>query len=273
MRQSGAHLVEVGTTNRTYARDYSEAISDQTVALMRVHASNFRIVGFTASPSLDELAAVAHERDMLLIDDIGSGALLDTTQYGLAPEPTVQTSLQAGADLVLFSGDKLVGGPQCGIIVGRATLIAKLRKHPLARALRVDKITLAGLEATLLHYLRGEAESEVPVWRMISMSDEEVRSKAEAWVARLRQSSIESEVVQARSAIGGGSLPGETLPTWLVSIRPRHENAGLLAARLRAAPVPVISRVEEGALLLDPRTVQEGEDALLVEEVIQSCQT
>jgi L-seryl-tRNA(Ser) seleniumtransferase len=270
MRQSGAHLIEVGTTNRTYVRDYAEVIGDETALLLRVHASNFRIVGFTTSPMVEELAALAHERGLLMLDDIGSGALLDTTRYGLAPEPTVQASLQGGADLVLCSGDKLLGGPQCGIIVGRKDVVARLRKHPLARALRVDKITLAGLEATLLHYLKDEVETHVPVWRMISMSEPQLRARAEGWTAQLRQARLKSETVQGRSTIGGGSLPGETLPTWLVSIHPRSEDAGHMAARLRSALVPVIARVEEGSLLLDPRTVLDGQDGLLLEEVTQA---
>lgn len=274
MRQSGAQLVEVGTTNRTYVRDYEEAIGDQTALLMRVHASNFRIVGFTTSPTIADIAGLARERGLIVVDDIGSGALLDTTRYGLAPEPTVQSSLEAGADLVLFSGDKLLGGPQCGVIVGRHEIVARLKKHPLARALRVDKFTLAGLEATLLHYIKGEAEREVPVWRMISMSEGELRTRAELWVASLTSAGVDCRLVKGQSAIGGGSLPGETLSTWLVSIRPpssaeknSNPDAGRLAAHLRAAATPVIGRVEEGALLLDPRTVLEGEAQTLLSEV------
>ncbi len=273
MRQGGARLVEVGTTNRTYARDYAEAISPDTAILMRVHASNFRIVGFTATPTGEELAALAHERGLLMVDDLGSGALLDTTRFGLASEPLVQASVQAGADLVLFSGEKLLGGPQCGIIAGRAEIIARLKKHPLVRALRVDKMTLAALEATLGHYVRGEAEREVPVWRMISASPQELEQRAGVWAARLADSGIPSTIEDGESAIGGGSLPGETLPTRLLSIRAtgtdsHGEDAGKLAARLRTLPVPIIGRVEEGALLLDPRTVLEGQDEELVKGII-----
>src|SRR5205823_4943849 len=190
-RQSGARLVEVGTTNRTYARDYDEAITEQTAIVMRVHNSNFRIVGFTTSPTIEELAALAHERGVLLVDDVGSGALLDVTRYGLAAEPMVQESVRAGADLVLFSGDKLLGGPQCGIIVGRKEIVARLKKHPLARALRVDKLTLAALEATLLHYLKGETETHVPVWRMIAMPEGEIQARAQQWATSLRSESVE----------------------------------------------------------------------------------
>lgn len=277
MKQSGTRLVEVGTTNRTYIRDYAEAITPETALIMRVHASNFRIVGFTTAPTVEELAQLAHERGLLMLDDVGSGALLDTTRYGLAPEPMAQASLQAGADLVLFSGDKLLGGPQCGIIVGKESVVARLRKHPLARALRVDKLTLAGLEATLIHYLKGEAEREVPVWRMISASQDELKKKAHDWAARFREAGVNCRVEPGESAIGGGSLPGETLPTWLVSIEPAQQNgsdaatrAGRLATIMRQAPVPVIARVERGCLLLDSRTVQENEEETLVREVIEA---
>ncbi len=279
MRQGGVRLVEVGTTNRTYLRDYAEAITEYTALLMRVHASNFRIIGFTTSPSVGELAGLAHERGLLMVDDVGSGTLLDTTRYGIASEPMVQASVEAGVDLVLFSGDKLLGGPQCGIIAGRRDAVARLRKHPLARALRVDKITLAGLEATLLHYLKGEAETHIPVWRMISMSDAEVKSRAETWATNLGLMGVGCSLIPGRSTIGGGSLPGETLPTWLVSIRPGHSednggdaDAGGLASRLRTdAAVPIIGRVEEGALLLDPRTVLPPQEATLLAEIAAAC--
>jgi L-seryl-tRNA(Ser) seleniumtransferase len=267
MKTSGARLVEVGTTNRTYARDYAEAITTDTAAIMRVHASNFRIVGFTTQPSTQELAELARLHGLILLDDIGSGALLDTTRYGLQPEPTPQASLSAGADLVMFSGDKLLGGPQCGLIVGRADLIAKLKKHPLTRALRTDKLTLAALEATLLHYLKGEAEREVPVWRMLARSPEELRATAESWSARLQQAGIECiecEVVPGESTIGGGSLPGETLPTHILAVALNEARAGQAAATLRAQATPVIVRVDRGSLLLDPRTVlPDQEDTLL----------
>ncbi len=265
MKTSGARLVEVGTTNRTYARDYSEAISAETAIVMRVHASNFRIVGFTTQPSVQDLAELAHEHDILLVDDIGSGALLDTSRYGLRAEPTPQESLTAGADLVLFSGDKLLGGPQCGVIVGRADLIAKLRKHPLTRAFRVDKLTLAALEATLLHYLKGEAEREVPVWRMLSIPSEELRATAESWADALREADITCEITSGESAVGGGALPGETLPTHLLSIPLTEARAGEMAQALRDRPIPIIARVEHGALLLDPRTVLPQKHQILVD--------
>ncbi len=265
MRQSGATLVEVGTTNRTYLTDYADAITPETVLLMRIHASNFRVVGFTTQPGVGEMAALAHEQGLLMVDDVGSGALIDTARFGLAPEPMVQASLGDGADLVLFSGDKLLGGPQCGIIAGKKNVVARLKKHPLARALRVDKITLAALEATLLHYLKGEAEREVPIWKMVSMSEDALKQKAESWSARLNTLGLTATVEKGQSAIGGGSLPGETLPTWLISIK-SDQPAGRLAEQLRHADPPVVVRVEKGALLIDPRTVQDDEEEILLSQ-------
>jgi L-seryl-tRNA(Ser) seleniumtransferase len=268
MQTGGARLVEVGTTNRTYARDYTEAITPNTALIMRVHPSNFRVVGFTTQPDAAELAELAHAHGHLLVDDIGSGALLDTASYGLHPEPTAQESLRAGADLVLFSGDKLLGGPQCGIILGRAPLIALLRKHPLTRALRVDKMTLAALEATLLHYLKGEAEREIPVWQMLSMTGEAIAQKAHIWAEHLRAAGISCTVRPGESAIGGGSLPGETLPTHLLAVPLTEQLAGKMAALLRRRPTPVIARVEAGVLLLDPRTVLAIEERVLLENLV-----
>lgn len=278
MRQSGARLVEVGATNRTYIADYEAAITPDTAILMRVHTSNFRVLGFTASVQAGELAALAHRRGLLMVDDVGSGALLDTSRYGLSPEPTVQSSLQAGCDLVLFSGDKLLGGPQCGIIAGKSAAITRLRKHPLVRALRVDKMTLAALEATLLHYLKGEAESQVPVWRMIAATPEYLRDRAEKWLTVLQEGGVDAQLQSGESAVGGGSLPGDTLPTWLVAIEPgphssapySAEEAGMAAARLRRAPLPIVARVERGRLLLDPRTVLEEQEQMLLDELIRS---
>ncbi|HWC28667.1 MAG TPA: L-seryl-tRNA(Sec) selenium transferase, partial [Dehalococcoidia bacterium] len=204
MAQSGAKLVEVGTTNRTYLRDYEAAIGESTAALMRVHASNFRVIGFVESTSLAELAGLARRRGLLLLDDLGSGCLLDTRPYGLIEEPTPQQSLRDGADLVLFSGDKLLGGPQAGIIAGKRELIATLRRHPLARALRMDKSNIAALNATLLHYVKGEAEREVPVWRMIATPLSEVTARARRWARLVGEGAT---VVDGRSMVGGGSLP------------------------------------------------------------------
>ena len=262
MRQSGARLVEVGTTNRTYVRDYEAAITEQTAALMRVHRSNFRLIGFTHEPPLADMVALARKHGLFVFDDLGSGTLLDTEPYGLAHEPTIQESLAAGASLVSCSGDKLLGAPQAGIILGQADLVATLKRFPLTRALRVDKTTLAGLQATLRHYLLGDAQERVPVWRMISASTDALRTRAEAWVRVLAERGVGAAVVPGRSTVGGGSLPGETLPTSLVALNAPSPDE--LAARLRAADPPIIARIEEDRLVLDPRTVlAEQEDGLL----------
>lgn len=265
MHQSGARLIEVGTTNRTHLRDYQAAIGPETAALMRAHHSNFRIVGFTAEVPLDELVALAGEHGLLVFDDLGSGTLLDTANFGLAHEPTIQESVAAGADVISCSGDKLLGGPQAGIILGRAELVARLRRHPLTRALRVDKTTLAGLQATLLHYLKGEAVDKVPVWRMIAAQPDALKRRAERWAQELHQAGVQATVVEGRSTVGGGSLPGETLPTWLVALDVASPDA--LAARLRAGEQPVIGRIENDRLCLDPRTVFSREEATLLQAV------
>jgi L-seryl-tRNA(Ser) seleniumtransferase len=261
MSQSGASLVEVGTTNRTYLRDYEAAITESTVGLMRVHASNFRVIGFVESAALSDLARLARERGLLLLDDLGSGCLLDTRRYGLMQEPTPQESIAAGADLVMFSGDKLLGGPQAGIITGKRDLIAALRRHPLARALRMDKSSIAGLNATLLHYAKGEAESAVPVWRMIAAPLPQLSARARRWA---RFIGAGATVVDGRSMVGGGSLPEESLPAKLVAIPGTGAALEALAKRLRLGDPPIIARIEDNRLLLDPRTVDPREDAALV---------
>jgi L-seryl-tRNA(Ser) seleniumtransferase len=270
MKQSGAKLVEVGATNRTHLRDYEAAITDQTVMLLRVHRSNFRMTGFVTEPSLAEMVELAHSRGLMVGDDLGSGTLLDTADYGLSHEPTVHESLGAGADVVSCSGDKLLGGPQAGIILGRANIIARLRRFPLTRALRVDKTTLAGLQATLLHYVKGEAVREVPVWRMIATTLETLTHRAETWVGRLAKAGIQSHVIEGRSAVGGGSLPGETLPTQLVALR--ESSPDRLATILRQAEPPVIARVEDEQLVFDPRTVQLEEEETLLNNIIAAVQ-
>ncbi len=260
LRQSGARLVEVGTTNRTYVADYAEAITAETAAILRVHASNFRLSGFTEQPALPALAALARERGLLLIDDLGSGSLVDTGRFGLAPEPTVPRSVAAGADVVLFSGDKLLGGPQAGIAVGRSEPIARLRRHPLARALRIDKLSLAGLAATLAHYARGEAESAVPLWRLLARPVEELEARARRWALAAGEGAT---VIGGRSMIGGGSLPEESVATVLLALEPAGTERGAadeLARRLRSGSPPVIARIEDGRVLLDPRTVEPEDD-------------
>ena len=265
LRQSGARLVEVGTTNRTHIADYRAAANSQTALLLRVHYSNFRQLGFTADVPLAEMVALGHSLGVPVLDDLGSGSLLDTTLYGLAPEPMVQQSVAAGADLVTFSGDKLLGGPQAGLIVGREELVAQLRHHPLARALRVGKDTLAALQATLLHYLHGEAEQEVPVWRMISLPLESLSARATAWANALRDRDIPASVVQAHSTIGGGSLPGEVLPTCALALA--HPSPDALTAALRTGLPPVVARILADQVILDPRTVPPEADATLIDAV------
>jgi L-seryl-tRNA(Ser) seleniumtransferase len=257
MMQSGAKLVEVGTTNRVHLRDYEEALSDPTGVVMRAHRSNFKIIGFTEEPELKDIVDVAHKANVSVVDDLGSGSFLDTAQYGLAHEPTVQESLEAGVDVVCFSGDKLLGGPQAGIIVGRKDLIARIKKHPLARAVRADKVALAGITATLLHYLKDEAEREIPIWRMISMELEQVKARAEAWRDALGQ----GEVVESESTVGGGSLPGESMKTWVLSLDVKSPDKFM--AKLRTSDPPVIARTENDRVLLDPRTVMPEQDETL----------
>jgi L-seryl-tRNA(Ser) seleniumtransferase len=255
LAQSGAKLVEVGTTNRVHPEDFAQALEQPAALVMRAHHSNFKIVGFTTEPGLQEMVKLAHARGALFLDDLGSGALLDTQPYGLSHEPMVQESLKAGADLVCFSGDKLLGGPQAGIILGKADLIARIKKHSLARAVRADKLCLAALSATLMHYLKDEAEREIPVWRMISTPPEKIRERAVAW----REAIGEGEVVTGQSTVGGGSLPEEVLPTWLLEIKIASPDRSI--ERLRKASPPVIARVENERILFDPRTVlpeQEG---------------
>ena len=265
LAQSGAKLVEVGTVNRTYARDYERAVTDQTAALLVVHRSNFRVLGFTHEPALAEVAAAGAARGVPVLHDLGSGALLDTAQFGIGHEPTPQESLAAGAALVFFSGDKLLGGPQAGIAAGSAELVAALRSHPLARALRADKMTLAALRRTLLHYARGEAMTKIPVWRMIAAPLEELNARALAVVERVGAA---ASVVDGASRLGGGSLPTDELPTRLVSVDASGAGgASELARRLRAGSPPVAARIEGERVLLDPRAVPPERDAALADAV------
>ncbi|NJO06554.1 MAG: L-seryl-tRNA(Sec) selenium transferase [Chloroflexaceae bacterium] len=267
LRQSGALLVEVGTTNRTYPRDYEQAINANTALLLRVHTSNFRLVGFVHETSLEAMAAVGRKHGIPVLDDLGSGSLLPTTPYGLAPEPLVQESIAAGADLVTFSGDKLLGGPQAGIIAGRADLIERLKKHPLARALRVDKTTIAGLEATLQAYLRGQALTEIPVWQMIGMPLAPLHQRATALAAQWQAAGIVAQVTTCASAVGGGSLPGETLPSVGVTVDPGAGHANRLAQALRMGAPAVVARIADDNLLFDVRTVLPEQDAALAQRV------
>ncbi len=266
MRQSGCLLVEVGTTNRTCIADYKAALSERTAVLLSVHPSNFLISGFTESTPLSALAQLAHQHGLLVMNDLGSGCLLASERYGLAHEPTPQESIAAGADVVCFSGDKLLGGPQAGILVGKSEVLARIAKHPLMRAVRIDKMTLAALEATLRHYQRAEAEKHIPIWRMISAQLKSLTSRATSWASKLQASGFTARTQRGESTIGGGSLPGETLPTTLLALEAANVPLSLdtLARRLRLRRWPIVVRIQRDTLLLDPRTVLPEEDKEVV---------
>ena len=264
IRRAGAKLVEVGTTNRTRTADYVDALADGRVRLvLRVHPSNFRISGFTEAPDPNELAAVAHVHGAIVVDDLGSGALLDTAAYGLAHEPMPSERLAAGADLVTFSGDKLLGGPQAGLIVGRADLIGLIRRDPLARAVRPDKVTLAALAATLRLYEVGLATTEIPVWRMIATAAATLQDRAIALVSALADDRVTAAPMD--STVGGGSLPGETLPSVGLAISGRA--ADRLLARLRTGDPAIVGRVADQRVLLDLRTVDPVDDQRLASAI------
>ncbi|HEY9857642.1 MAG TPA: L-seryl-tRNA(Sec) selenium transferase, partial [Stenomitos sp.] len=261
---SGARLVEVGTTNKTHPEDYERAITPETAMLMRCHTSNYRIVGFTAEVAPEEMVAIARRHGVLSVEDLGSGVLVDLSAYGLPKEPTVQDTVKAGLDLVTFSGDKLLGGPQSGIIVGKKELVAKLKKNHMLRALRQDKVTLAALEQTLRAYLDPKrAMEEVPTLRMLTRRREDLRREAEQLASRLRSrfgDALTISTPEGESQVGGGSLPAALIPTVLVALRPQAMDAQRLADRLRRADPPVVTRIEHDAVLLDPRTLLEGDD-------------
>jgi len=262
MAQSQARLVEVGSTNRTHLKDYANAITPETAAIMRVHPSNYRIVGFTAEPPLPELARLARERQVLLIDDLGAGALLDLEQFGLPHEPTVRQSVEAGADVVLFSGDKLIGASQSGIIAGRRELIGRLRKHPLMRALRVDKTCLLVLERTL-HLFRDPEllRREHPTYRMICASMEVLDGRARALIEALAKTAPKAtaRVEQSVAYLGSGSLPTEALPSRVVTVSVPGLSAAELARRLRLDESAIFGRIEDDAVRLDVRTITDEE--------------
>jgi L-seryl-tRNA(Ser) seleniumtransferase len=268
MAESGAALREVGTTNRTRVADYENAIGDKTRLLLRVHPSNFTISGFAEKPSLEELVALSRSRGLPLVEDLGSGCLVELSESGIS-EPVVRQSIEAGVSIVTFSGDKLLGGPQAGIIAGKKELVTRVRRHPLFRALRVDKLTIAALEATLGAYLRA-AWDEIPAQRMIRTSGEEIKRRAEAFLRELRPEltldEVEVEIVDGTSLAGGGSTPTQSLPTKLIRIASARYSATKLEERLRGAPagISVIARVEEDRLVLDLRTVFPEQEPLLV---------
>jgi L-seryl-tRNA(Ser) seleniumtransferase len=271
MKKSGARLVEVGTTNRTHLRDYEQAVTENTALLLKVHTSNYRILGFTAEVSLKELAELGRAKGLPVMEDLGSGCFIDLAPYGIEHEPTVQETLQAGVDVVTFSGDKLLGGPQAGIILGKKRFIDLIKKNPLNRALRIDKLTLAGLESTLRVYLDPDRVVKVlPALGMLTCPLEELEKRARRFQRRLARelsSGAKMTIRKESSQVGGGALPLQTLPTRVVAIRPLRISAASLEERLRRNRPPVIARVKEEEVLLDFRTVAEEEEKILLEAV------
>ena len=270
MAFSGAKLVEVGTTNKTHPRDYENAITENTAAILRVHPSNYKIEGFSSEVPLHTLVEIAHRHNLVMIDDVGAGALIDFSQFGFAPEPTLPDSVREGADLITSSADKLIGASQGGIILGKKTLIEKVRKNQFARIVRVGKLTTAVLEATLKLFLdEAVALREVPTLQMLQRSPDQIREHAERLVAGLREKSAAANVTTTSgfSQMGSGSLPAQNLATTLVAITPRGISADALARRLRLHEPPVFARIQNDQVLIDPRTLRDGDEAVIVEAV------
>ena len=270
MEACGCRLREVGTTNRTHLSDYEKAIGEETKALLKVHTSNFRVVGFTESVPLADLTALAHERGLPMVEDLGSGSLVDLETFGIHGEPTVQASVRAGVDIVSFSGDKLLGGPQAGIILGSREWIAKLRRHPLTRAMRVDKMTLAALEATLRSYADGTAMEQVPVLRMLGTEPEQLRGRAEMLCDMLTKAGVQAEVVPEQDQVGGGSVPTQLLPTWAVAVTPTCGTLESLERALRRRERPIVGRIAHDRYLLDVRTLNQ-EDFAAIAAAVTEC--
>ncbi len=257
MKLSGAKLVEIGTTNKVRLSDYEEELAGAGLVMI-AHRSNFKMIGFTEEPNLKDIVDLAHKTGVIVAYDLGSGALLKTDEYNLAHEPTVQETLAAGVDVICFSGDKLLGGPQAGIILGRAELIARIKKHPLARAVRADKTCLAGIAATLLHYLKDEAVREIPVWKMISMPLDEIKDRAEKWARVLGAGAV----MESKATVGGGSLPGESLPSYVLELNVKSPDKFLKL--LREQEPPIVARTEKNKILFDPRTILLEQDDYLL---------
>ena len=262
MKQSGASWLKLARRIAPTSEILRMLSPTKPLLLLRAHHSNFKIIGFTTEPTLEQMVKVAHDAKRIVIDDLGSGALLDTSHYGLSHEPMVQESVKANADIIIFSGDKLLGGPQAGIIIGRAELMEKLKKHPLARAVRADKLTLSALAATLTHYLKDEAAKKIPVWQMIAMPLNEIESRATKWAQAWG-----GIVIESQSTVGGGKLPEETLRTKVAALKAASPDRFL--ASLRESPTPIIARIESDRVVFDPRTVSEEEESDLV-RIVQS---
>ncbi len=278
MAASGALMTEVGTTNKTYLRDYELALTENSAAFLKVHTSNYNLVGFTAEVGTAELADLAHQHNLLMFEDLGSGALIDLKKFGLPPEPLVQDSITAGADLVTFSGDKMLGGPQAGIIVGRKDLVSALRSNQLARIVRVDKFTIAAMEATLRLYLDEEQVAEkIPVWQMLAIEEDLLKSRAEKIAGQLSNllETAEVGIQKGISKVGGGALPAAELPTWLVAVKPEQAeiSAAELVERMRSGEPPLILRLQHETLLFDLRTVREDQEQTLVDKITGAFQS
>jgi L-seryl-tRNA(Ser) seleniumtransferase len=274
MIKSGARLVEVGTTNRTHLEDYEKSIGERTALLLKVHTSNFRILGFTAEVSLKDLVALGRAKGLPVMEDLGSGCFVDLSEYGIEKEPTVQETMEAGADVVTFSGDKLLGGPQAGIILGKKRYLDLLKKNPLNRALRIDKLTLAGIEAILQVYLNdARAVKNIPVLAMLTCPAGELERRAKRFQRKLIKdfsSVCQVNLKEDVSQVGGGALPLQALPTWVIALRPLQTSAAKLEERLRRSDPPVIARVKEEEVLLDLRTVAKTEESALLAGVRQA---
>lgn len=270
MESCGAVLREVGTTNKTHPADYERAIGENTRALMKVHTSNYRIVGFTETVALDELVTLAHARGLPVIEDLGSGCLIDLERFGIHGEPTVQDSVKAGVDVISFSGDKLLGGPQAGVIIGRKNDVDQFKRHPLTRAMRVDKMTLAALEATLRAYADGTAEQEIPTLAMLGVTPEALRTRAEALCARLTERGVRAAVIPEEDQVGGGSVPTQMLPTFAAAILPARGSVDDLETALRLRDRPIIGRIARDRYLLDVRTLRE-EDFDCIVQALTEC--
>lgn len=273
MEACGAKLVEVGTTNKTHAKDYENAVTDQTAALMRVHPSNYKISGFTSEVPLEVMAEIAKRHNLALIDDLGAGALLDMSEFGLEREPLLSESIQIGADLVTCSADKLIGSGQGGIILGKREWIQKVRRHPMARITRADKLTLAALDATLPLFLdKDRAVAEIPTYQMLTQPLDSIRQQAERLLETLREKSVAAElaIVEGISRMGSGSLPTQPIPTWLLAVTPKACSVDTLARRLRLGSPPIFGRVQQAQFLIDPRTLRDDDESLLVEGVIRA---
>lgn len=263
---SSANLVEIGTTNKTYVHDYETAINDKSGCILMVHTSNFKITGFTHSADISDLVKLSSSKGLPIIQDLGSGTLIDTRDFNLDYEPTIQDSIKSGIDLVLFSGDKLLGGPQSGIIVGKKKYLDLIKKHPIARAIRIDKLNLTALSSTLLHYIKGEAIDKIPVWKMISADIESLKARVIDWQNKI---TIESNIIEGQSTIGGGSLPGQILPTYLLSISGLKIDCGVneFFNKLLNNKFPIVARIEKNNIIFDPRTVLGNEDSKLIDGI------